>query len=886
MMLRYKTILICALLMTLSFLLQTCPCAFGADLSYQWVIQWHGEYGGYGHAQFAQPIGDLDHDRINEFVVGGYELQGRCRIMSYDAATGTYKEEYSWTHGGGTYNSPSGATILDLDGDGTLELVVSWAYSGSNDGVWAYKWDGKTLTPLDHWYGGFVFDVYSADIDGDGIKDVLVANAPWGAIYAQVVVLGWQNGHFVVKSSWIHPSYTYYECMMLWTGDVNCDGKVDIVVSLAYSSSYNGGTWGLNWDPATNTWTYWPIYTALINGAPHYGVVVGDVNGNGIPEIAIGNNPPRYTGAGAVLVEWDPTTGTYKKVWEGTWPSEYGIIEAVAIGDADNDGNNEFVAGGGYVHIIGWDGIRYYEKAILTQTRGLLSGIVIGDFDSDGKNELKACDIGGYGPGWEWIFEYEVYDVNPPITTHNYDFSWRNKNFIITLSATDDVSGVRETYYIVNGDGVIRRVSVDGQPYITTEGENNTLEFWSVDKAGNVEPHKFIYGIKLDKTPPHGWIIINDNKTFTNTSAVIIKFNYSDGLSGVVGIRFSNDGSWNNQTWEKPQLLEMNWNLTSGEGERTVYMQMIDKAGNIYTANDSIIVDSTPPRTTADYDKKWHNKDFYINLTSSDNFSTSPEIYYRIDNGPIKNVRADGQPYITNESANNTLEYWSVDEAGNEETHHHLYGIKLDKTSPVADFDLPVKVEAGSQVKFDALKKSYDICSGISRCIWIFGDGTTSEEFIITHVYADTGKYNVTLTIIDMAGNVATCVKTVEVVPKPQLNFWLIIGLSGVITLAVISVVMAKNRSERKVKKEIRGKPPETYTSPAPPHEPVVTKEVKPVKVFRSREEELDDMVLDYIEAHGGTISLSRAAEDLGITYEELISSIDRLKNAGKLRQE
>jgi len=387
-----------------------------------WYEQWSYAYGGYGHSQFAQPIGDLDGDGINEVIVGGYESlgNGRCRILNYDVATGTYKEVYSWTHGGGTYNSPSGATILDLDGDGTLELVVSWAYSGSNDGVWAYKWDGTTLTPLDHWYGGFVFDVYSDDIDGDGIKDVLVANAPWGATYAHVIVLGWQDGHFVVKSSWIHPSYTSYECMMLWTGDVNCDGKVDIVVSLAYSSSYNGGTWGLNWDPATNTWTYWPIYTDLINGAPHYGVVVGDVNGNGIPEIGIGNNPSGYVGAGAVLVEWDPATNTYKKVWEGTWPSEYGIIEAVAIGDADNDGNNEFVAGGGYVHIIGWDGTKYYEKATITKTSGLLAGTIIGDCDSDGLNEIKACDIIGYGPGKEWIFKYSPVPTPSPTWEFKY----------------------------------------------------------------------------------------------------------------------------------------------------------------------------------------------------------------------------------------------------------------------------------------------------------------------------------------------------------------------------------------------------------------------------------------------------------------------------------
>jgi PKD repeat protein len=509
------------------------------------------------------------------------------------------------------------------------------------------------------------------------------------------------------------------------------------------------------------------------------------------------------------------------------------------------------------------------------------------DFERSSNYPCYIAYVSDENGNWDIMLKELPPDIEPPLTYYiDYDDIWHTHDFFINLNATDKYTGIAEIFYRIN-NGPIRRVKVDGQPYITHESANNTLEFWSVDKAGNEETHKFLLGIKLDKTPPSGWIIINDNKTYANTSDVIIKFDYSDSLSGVSGIRFSNDDLWTNEPEKPPQLKMKNWTLTGGEGERTVHMQIMDKAGNIYTTNDSIIVDSTPPKTTADYDENWHNKDFYINLTSSDyNTTTSPEIYYRINKGPIKNVRADGQPYITNESANNTLEYWSVDEAGNEETHHYLYGIKLDKTSPVADFDLPVKVEAGSQVKFDALKKSYDICSGISRCIWIFGDGTTSEEFNITHVYADTGKYNVTLTIIDMAGNVATCVKTVEVVPRPQLNFWLIIGLSGVITLAVISVVMAKNRSKRKVKKEIRGKPPETYTSPAPLHESVVTKEVKPVKGFRSREEEIDDMVLDYIEAHGGTISLSRAAEDLGITYEELISSIDRLKNAGKLRQE
>jgi len=391
-----------------------------------YALQWSKTYGGYGHSQFAQPVGDLDGDGINEVIVGGYELYitpGYLRILNYDPTTGTYVEKYSRNEGGGT---PSGATILDLDQDGTLELVVSWVYDGASDGVWAYKWDGTKLTPLDNWYGSFVFDVYAGDYDDDGVQEVLVANAPWGATYAHVIALGWDKttGQFVEETRWLHPWYTWYECMMLWTGDTDNDGKTEVIVSLAYSGSYNGGTWALNWQGTY--WTYEPVYMDLIAGGTHYGVTVGDVNGNGTPEIGIGNNNPGYVGAGAVLVEWDGTA--YKKVWEGKWPTEYSIIEAVFVGDADNDGKNEFLAGGGNVHVIGWTGTGYVEEATITETKGMLSGTIVADMDNDGLNEIKAQDIIGYGPGNEWIFKYSAVPTPEP--------GWKFKKF-----GTTDANG-------------------------------------------------------------------------------------------------------------------------------------------------------------------------------------------------------------------------------------------------------------------------------------------------------------------------------------------------------------------------------------------------------------------------------------------------------------
>jgi len=103
-----------------------------------------------------------------------------------------------------------------------------------------------------------------------------------------------------------------------------------------------------------------------------------------------------------------------------------------------------------------------------------------------------------------------------------------------------------------------------------------------------------------------------------------------------------------------------------------------------FPPSPAVGIDNTPPVTSDDYDGAWHNADFTITLTAHDDLSGVAATYYRVNAGSIKRISIDGQPRITTESANNTLEYWSVDNSANEELPHKtLFGIKLDKTSPV-----------------------------------------------------------------------------------------------------------------------------------------------------------------------------------------------------------
>jgi PKD repeat protein len=188
-------------------------------------------------------------------------------------------------------------------------------------------------------------------------------------------------------------------------------------------------------------------------------------------------------------------------------------------------------------------------------------------------------------------------DDAPPVTNDNYDGSWHNSDFTISLSARDTESSVAETYYRIN-DGQTRTLSTSGPPIINTEDENNKLEYWSIDTAENQETPKLVTGIKLDKTAPFGSIIINENAGYTNLTSVTLSLSADDTISGVAQMRFSNDETeWS--SWEAYSASKT-WTLTSGDETKTVYVQFKDNAGLISGSYyDSIILDATKPTADA-----------------------------------------------------------------------------------------------------------------------------------------------------------------------------------------------------------------------------------------------------------------------------------------------
>lgn len=87
-------------------------------------------------------------------------------------------------------------------------------------------------------------------------------------------------------------------------------------------------------------------------------------------------------------------------------------------------------------------------------------------------------------------------DVVAPVTLSDAPQGWMTGDVVVTLSATDNNSGVADTFYTMGSTAVQSGTRVS----IITEGANDLI-FWSEDKAGNIESinHRVI---NIDKTAP------------------------------------------------------------------------------------------------------------------------------------------------------------------------------------------------------------------------------------------------------------------------------------------------------------------------------------------------------------------------------------------------
>jgi len=385
-------------------------------------------------------------------------------------------------------------------------------------------------------------------------------------------------------------------------------------------------------------------------------------------------------------------------------------------------------------------------------------------YSKDGSYTLRAIAVGATLIGEDFSREAQKTilvsgvppDVTPPTTLHDYDDLWHTSDLTITLTAIDDFSGTAETSYRIN-NGAIETASERGQPFITTEGSSNTLEYWSVDNAGNEElPHKMLTGIKLDKTPPASSINLNgalgNNNWFVSNVAITLVA--TDNVAGVDNIEYSFDNTiWT--TYTTPLTI-------ADEGYTTVYYKSTDKAGNVETLKtETIKIDKTNPYGSV----LINNDDIHatstsvtLTLTATDATSGIAEMRFSHDNiiwTPWETYSTSKAWALTTGDGTKTVYVQYMDNAGLISPSYQDT-IILDTTKPTANAGIDQTVNEDTQVNFDGSGSTDNL--GIVNYVWAFTDVTpkTLTGKNPNYIFATPGTYTVTLNVTDAAGNWAT----------------------------------------------------------------------------------------------------------------------------------
>jgi hypothetical protein len=291
--------------------------------------------------------------------------------------------------------------------------------------------------------------------------------------------------------------------------------------------------------------------------------------------------------------------------------------------------------------------------------------------------------------------------TSPSITSQTRVFrvtaSWENvlKSIDITVKVTappaapalfapadgivlDDLTPVLEWEPAPDAESYTVHVATDNQftfiVYDTTTTDTQvevaqlqygTRYYWRVRATNQYGTGEWsdVWSFRLSATPPKVLSLVVENGA---------KFVSSRGISVLVRaqnaaeISFSTDGIiWSD--WEPYENVK-EYTLPEGDGEKTIYVRVRDNEGNLsLPVSVSVMLDQTPPTTTHSIQgtqgEHGYLSSALVQFKAVDATSGVASTYYRVDGGEWKS----GDSVLISEPGTHTVEYYSVDLAGNAE---------------------------------------------------------------------------------------------------------------------------------------------------------------------------------------------------------------------------
>jgi hypothetical protein len=206
-------------------------------------------YNSGGVSSISVAVADLNGDGIPDLAVTNScpsescQGDGTAGVMLGNG-NGTFQPVVLYDSGG---NSANSVAVGDLRGNGIQDLVVANGYYDNVMGVLLGNGDGTFQSPVTYFLDGILYDAVAiADLNGDGIPDLAVIDGCHevrnGACVGEAtvsVLLGNGDGTF---QSPIKYNSGGSGTSAIAIGDVNGDGRPDLVVTICQDSNCNNGT--------------------------------------------------------------------------------------------------------------------------------------------------------------------------------------------------------------------------------------------------------------------------------------------------------------------------------------------------------------------------------------------------------------------------------------------------------------------------------------------------------------------------------------------------------------------------------------------------------------------------------------------------------------------